>query len=115
MTDWVRQVQVFAVFSAGYLARPIGGLIMAHFGDTRGRKGVFMLSVLLMAIPTLLIGLLPTYESIGSAAPLLLLLLRVLQGVAIGGGKRMPACGEDESMKHLSGMAWKHRSSKDRA
>ena len=98
MTDWVRQAQVFGVFSAGYLARPIGGLIMAHFGDTRGRKGVFMLSVLLMAIPTLLIGLLPTYESIGSAAPLLLLLLRVLQGVAIGGeapgaGRRLPRLG----------------------
>jgi len=83
--DWVRQVQVFGLFSAGYVARPIGGIIMAHFGDTRGRKRVFMLSVLLMAIPTFLIGLLPTYQSIGTAAPLLLLLMRLLQGVAIGG------------------------------
>jgi Sugar (and other) transporter len=66
--DWVRQAQTFGIFAAGYLARPIGGIVMAHFGDTRGRKRVFTLSVLLMAIPTLLIGLLPTYQSIGVAA-----------------------------------------------
>src|SRR6202162_6066524 len=85
LPDWVRQVQTFGIFAAGYLARPIGGVVMAHFGDTRGRKRMFTLSVLLMAIPTLLIGLLPTYQSIGVAAPLLLLLMRILQGVAIGG------------------------------
>src|SRR3984893_17228880 len=85
LPDWVRQVQTFGIFAAGYLARPIGGVVMAHFGDTRGRKRMFTLSVLLMAIPTLLIGLLPTYQSIGVAAPLLLLLMRVMQGVAIGG------------------------------
>jgi MFS family permease len=85
VADWVRQVQVFGIFSVGYVARPIGGIIMAHFGDTRGRKRIFLLSVLLMAIPTFLIGLLPTYQSIGTAAPLLLLFMRLLQGVAIGG------------------------------
>jgi MFS family permease len=85
LPDWVRQAQTFGIFAAGYLARPIGCIVMAHFGDTRGRKRMFTLSVLLMAIPTLLIGLLPTYQSIGVAAPLLLLLMRVLQGVAIGG------------------------------
>jgi MFS family permease len=85
LPDWVRQAQTFGIFAAGYLARPIGGIVMAHFGDIRGRKRMFTLSVLLMAIPTLLIGLLPTYQSIGLAAPLLLLLMRVMQGVAIGG------------------------------
>jgi MFS family permease len=85
LPDWVRQAQTFGIFASGYLARPIGGIVMAHLGDTRGRKRMFTLSVLLMAIPTLLIGLLPTYQSIGVAAPLLLLLMRVLQGVAIGG------------------------------
>jgi MFS family permease len=85
LPDWVRQAQTFGIFAAGYLARPIGGIVMAHFGDTHGRKRMFTLSVLLMAIPTLLIGLLPTYQSIGVAAPLLLLLMRILQGVAIGG------------------------------
>jgi MFS family permease len=83
--DWVRQVQTFGIFAVGYLARPLGGVVMAHFGDKYGRKRIFMLSVLLMAIPTLLIGCLPTYRSIGVAAPLLLLFLRILQGAAIGG------------------------------
>jgi MFS family permease len=85
LPDWVRQAQTFGIFAAGYLARPLGGIVMAHFGDTRGRKRMFTLSVLLMAIPTLLIGLLPTYQSIGVAASLLLLLMRIMQGVAIGG------------------------------
>jgi len=58
---------------------------MAHFGDLYGRKRMFTLSVLLMAIPTLLIGFLPVYKSIGIAAPLLLMLMRIMQGVAIGG------------------------------
>ena len=85
MPDWLRQAQTFGIFAAGYLARPLGGIVMAHYGDLLGRKRMFMLSILLMATPTLLIGLLPTYASIGIAAPLLLLALRVLQGAAIGG------------------------------
>ncbi|CAG8999004.1 MAG: Proline/betaine transporter [Candidatus Celerinatantimonas neptuna] len=85
MPDWLRQVQTYGIFAAGYLARPLGGIIMAHFGDLFGRKRMFMLSIFLMAVPTTLIGLMPTYASIGIAAPLLLLLCRVLQGAAIGG------------------------------
>ena len=75
----------FGIFAAGYLARPLGGIIMAHYGDRFGRKRMFMLSVLMMAVPTLLIGLLPTYSSIGMLAPVLLLFLRILQGAAVGG------------------------------
>jgi MFS family permease len=85
MPDWLRQLQTFSIFAAGYLARPLGGMVMAHFGDLLGRKRMFMLSIFLMAVPTLAIGLLPTYVVIGIWAPLLLLLLRVLQGAAIGG------------------------------
>ena len=85
MPEWLRQTQTFGIFAVGYLARPLGGIIMAHFGDLLGRKKMFMLSIFLMAIPTLAIGLLPTYASIGIAAPLLLLALRVMQGAAIGG------------------------------
>ncbi|OMQ22384.1 MFS transporter [Serratia oryzae] len=85
MPEWLRQVQTFGIFAAGYLARPLGGIIMAHFGDLVGRKKMFTLSILLMALPTLAMGMLPTYASIGIAAPLLLLLMRVLQGAAIGG------------------------------
>ncbi|HTL13856.1 MAG TPA: MFS transporter [Thermomonas sp.] len=85
MPAWLRQVQTFGIFAAGYLARPLGGVVLAHFGDLLGRKRMFMLSILLMAIPTLLMGLLPTYAQVGALAPLLLLLLRILQGAAIGG------------------------------
>ena len=72
--EWLRQVQTFGIFAAGYLARPLGGIIMAHFGDLVGRKKMFTLSILLMAIPTLAIGLLPTYASMGILAHNLLLL-----------------------------------------
>ncbi|MFZ5605879.1 MAG: MFS transporter [Pseudomonadota bacterium] len=85
MPEWMRLVQTFGIFAAGYLARPLGGVLMAHFGDLTGRKRMFLLSILLMALPTLLMGLLPTYAQIGVAAPLLLLALRILQGAAIGG------------------------------
>lgn len=81
---WVREVQTFGIFAAGYIVRPLGGIIMAHFGDTRGRKRMFTFSVLLMAIATFGIALLPTYSSIGVAAPLLLLAMRMLQGTALG-------------------------------
>lgn len=85
MPVWLEQLQTFGIFAAGYLARPLGGIIMAHFGDKTGRKRMFTLSVFMMALPTLLIGLLPTYATLGYAAPLLLLCMRVLQGAAIGG------------------------------
>ena len=85
MPDWLRLLQTFGIFSAGYLARPLGGIVIAHFGDLLGRKRMFALSIFLMAVPTLAIGLLPTYGRIGIAAPLLLLLMRILQGIAIGG------------------------------
>jgi MFS family permease len=85
MPEWLAQVQVYGIFAAGYLARPLGGIVMAHFGDRTGRKRMFTLSVFLMALPTLCIGLLPTYAQLGVLAPMLLLLLRVVQGVAIGG------------------------------
>jgi MFS family permease len=85
MPEWLRQLQTFGIFAAGYLARPLGGIIMAHFGDLLGRKRMFTLSIFLMAVPTLLMGLLPTYAQIGIWAPLALLALRVMQGAAIGG------------------------------
>ncbi|KAB2901682.1 MAG: MHS family MFS transporter [Dokdonella sp.] len=83
--EWLRQFQTYGLFAAGYFARPLGGVLMAHFGDRSGRKRMFMLSVLLMALPTLAIGLLPTWATLGHAAPLLLLLMRIAQGAAVGG------------------------------
>lgn len=85
MPDWLSQVQTFGIFAAGYLIRPLGGIVMAHFGDRFGRKRMFTLSILLMALPTLFIGCLPTYIDIGIFAPLLLLLMRLCQGLAVGG------------------------------
>lgn len=85
MPDWLRQLQTFGIFAAGYLARPLGGIIIAHFGDLLGRKRMFTLSIVLMAVPTLGMGLLPSYAQMGVSAPLLLLALRILQGAAIGG------------------------------
>ncbi|HEF4757973.1 TPA: MFS transporter [Pseudomonas putida] len=85
MPEWLRLLQSFGIFVTGYLARPLGGILMAHFADRLGRKRVFSLSILMMALPCLLIGIMPTYAQIGYFAPLLLLLLRVLQGAAVGG------------------------------
>jgi len=85
MPEWLRLMQTFGIFAAGYLARPLGGIIMAHFGDLLGRKKMFTLSIFMMAVPTLIMGLLPTYAQIGLWAPILLLLMRVIQGAAIGG------------------------------
>ena len=83
--EWVRQAQAFAIFAVGFLIRPIGGVVIAHFGDKYGRKKLFMLTIFLMAVPTLLIGLLPTYAVAGIWAPILLLAMRVLQGLAVAG------------------------------
>lgn len=85
LPDWMKQLQTFGIFAAGYLARPLGGIVMAHFGDRLGRKRMFTLSILMMAISTLGMGLLPTYAQVGILAPVALLALRVLQGAAIGG------------------------------
>ncbi|GGP20393.1 MFS transporter [Silvimonas iriomotensis] len=85
LPDWLKLLQTFGIFAAGYLARPLGGIIIAHYGDKLGRKRMFTLSIFLMALPTLFMGLLPTYATLGVFAPVLLLILRVMQGAAIGG------------------------------
>ena len=85
MPEWLRLLQSFGIFVTGYLARPLGGILMAHFADRLGRKRVFSLSILMMALPCLLIGLMPTYAQIGYWAPLILLALRIFQGAAVGG------------------------------
>ena len=72
-------------FAAGFVARPIGGVIFGHFGDRIGRKRTLVVALMLMGVSSTLIGLLPTYAMIGVAAPILLTLLRFAQGLAIGG------------------------------
>ncbi|QCI97377.1 MFS transporter [Agrobacterium larrymoorei] len=85
MPDWLVMIQTFGIFAAGYLVRPLGGIVLAHYGDRYGRKRVFAFSILLMALSTLGMALMPTYATIGIAAPILLIVLRMLQGAAIGG------------------------------
>ena len=75
----------FATFAVGFVARPVGGLIFGHIGDRIGRKRTLIMTMLIMGVATFAIGLIPSYGSIGVAAPILLIVLRVLQGVAIGG------------------------------
>jgi MFS family permease len=75
----------FSTFAVGFVARPVGGLIFGHFGDQIGRKRTLVVALMMMGSATTLIGLLPTYGTIGVAAPLLLVLLRFVQGLAIGG------------------------------
>ncbi len=84
-SDYVATLKTLAIFSVGYLIRPLGGILFSHFGDRYGRKVVFLLTVIGMAVPSLAIGLLPTTAQIGMAAPLLLLLFRMMQGLALGG------------------------------
>jgi metabolite-proton symporter len=75
----------FATSATGFVARPIGGVVFGHYGDKLGRKTVLVVTLLVMGIATFLIGLLPTYAAIGVAAPILLVVLRIVQGLGLGG------------------------------
>jgi MFS family permease len=81
----VGTVASFGTLATGYLARPLGGIVFGHFGDRIGRKKMLVLSMTLMGIGSTLIGVLPTYAQVGVWAPILLVLLRVVQGIAVGG------------------------------
>jgi MHS family proline/betaine transporter-like MFS transporter len=83
--DAVALIATFGIFAIGFLMRPLGAMMFGYIGDKYGRKNALSLSILMMAIPTACIGLLPTYEMIGIYAPILLTLIRLVQGVAIGG------------------------------
>ena len=76
----------FGIFAVGFVMRPIGGILFGILGDKFGRKSALVFSILMMAIPTALIGFIPTYQQIGIAAPICLTLIRLLQGLALGGG-----------------------------
>jgi MFS family permease len=81
----VGTLAAFATYFVGYVARPLGGLLFGHFGDRLGRKNVLIVTMLLMGLGTFAVGLLPSYASIGILAPILLVLIRVLQGLGMGG------------------------------
>ncbi|MGE5201516.1 MAG: MFS transporter, partial [Acidobacteriota bacterium] len=84
--DKVRELLTsFAVFGVGFLARPLGGIIIGRIGDVRGRKAALLLTIFLMAIGTVLIGIVPSYATIGILGPLLILIARLMQGFSAGG------------------------------
>lgn len=78
-------LSTFAIFALGFFARPVGGIVFGHIGDRIGRRPAFILSLILMSSGTVAIGLLPTHAQIGTLAPILLLLCRLLQGFSVGG------------------------------
>jgi MFS family permease len=82
---FVNTMLAYGTFAAGFLIRPFGGLLFGHFGDRIGRKPLLVLTLMIMGVATFLIGFLPTYERIGIWAPILLLALRLIQGIALGG------------------------------
>lgn len=81
----VAQIASFSTFAVGFLARPMGAVVFGHFGDRAGRKRALVTALLLMGVATMLIGLLPSYAMVGAAAPVMLVVLRFVQGLAIGG------------------------------
>jgi MHS family shikimate/dehydroshikimate transporter-like MFS transporter len=81
----VSTLLAYTTFAVGFITRPLGGVIFGHFGDKIGRRSMLVMTLMIMGVATFLIGLLPTYAQIGVSAPLLLLLLRVLQGIGLGG------------------------------
>jgi len=85
MPRYVSLLASFSTFAVGFLARPVGGVVFGHFGDRVGRKAALVTALMMMGVATTLIGLLPSYEQIGPLAPVLLIFLRFVQGLAVGG------------------------------
>lgn len=85
MPRYVSLLASFSTFAVGFLARPVGGIVFGHFGDRVGRKAALVTALMMMGVATTLIGLLPSYEQIGPLAPVLLIFLRFVQGLAVGG------------------------------
>jgi MFS family permease len=85
LPPFVAQIAAFSTFAVGFIARPIGGVLFGHLGDLHGRKRALVLAMMLMGAATTLIGVLPSYVMAGSLAPLLLVVLRFVQGLAVGG------------------------------
>lgn len=102
MDDWVGVVAAYGTFAAGYVARPLGGVIFGHFGDKLGRKGMLIVSMLVMGVASTLIGLVPGASVAGPWGAVMLVILRVFQGIAVGGewgGAALMALEHSESGK----------------
>ncbi|MEU4721202.1 MFS transporter [Nonomuraea dietziae] len=97
MSPFVRTVASFGTFAVGFLLRPLGGIIFGHIGDRIGRKNTLVTTLLMMGVASFAIGLLPTYAQVGAWAPLMLVALRLVQGIALGGewGGAVPVAVEN--------------------
>ena len=84
-TSGMALLSVYLLFAASFLMRPVGAIVYGYFGDTRGRRGTLLVSLLAIGLPSMLMGLLPSYQTLGVMAPVLLILLRLLQGFSAGG------------------------------
>jgi len=84
-SPFFKLIATFSVFATAYIARPIGGIIISHYGDRYGRKNVFIISIIITGVSTFCIALLPTYKDFGILAPILLIALRLIQGLSLGG------------------------------
>lgn len=85
LDPWAGTMASFATYAVGFFARPLGGIVFGHFGDRMGRKSMLVTTLMLMGVATFLIGVLPTYAQVGVAAPVLLIVLRFIQGLGVGG------------------------------
>ena len=83
--EFVSTILAYSTFAVGFVARPVGGIIFGHFGDKIGRKSMLILTLTIMGVSTALIALIPTYDQIGIWAPIALVLLRIIQGIGLGG------------------------------
>lgn len=84
-SEFAGTMAAYGTFAIGFFARPLGGIVFGHYGDRIGRKAMLVTTLMMMGLATFLIGILPTYETIGIAAPILLVLLRLVQGFGVGG------------------------------
>src|SRR5690606_5973076 len=82
---FVSQMAAYGSFAIGFFARPVGGVVFGHYGDRIGRKAMLVTTLMMMGVATCAIGMLPTYQTIGIAAPVMLVLLRLVQGFGVGG------------------------------
>lgn len=100
---WESLLLTFGIFAAGYLARPIGSVFFGNLGDKKGRYFAMNLSILLMAIPTIVMAFIPTYETIGVFAPIILIIIRIFQGISAGGqfGNLMTIESEDSEFRFV--------------
>ncbi|QIW10800.1 MFS transporter [Francisella sp. LA112445] len=101
-SSWLSLLLTFGTFAAGYIARPLGSIFFGYLGDRKGRHFAMNIAILFMAIPTIIMAFIPTYASVGVLAPIILVVIRIFQGVSAGGqfGNLMAIASEDSQLRY---------------